>query len=435
MIPSRTLVLLLIAPLCLGLAVTVDASMLWPMLAVDGAIVAAALLDAFLGRQRLIQVTRSVEPGVFSLGRPNVVRLEVRSLANRRLRLRVTDDLFEHAEASGLPLELELPPRGRVSASYKVVPQRRGQYGLGDHWVRYASPLGLWIRQLRIPGEDLVRVYPDVQAVRAYDLLAKHNRNEQMVRAAQLRGGESDFECLREYTRDDEFRAIDWRATASKRRLITRQYQLERNQTVVFALDCGRLMTAVTDGLPLFDHALNAALMLGHVAVKAGDNVGLFTFSDQVHSYVAPRCGPQVARRLVQATFATHPELRESNVPAAFGRVGAQLRKRSLVVLFTQVIDETSAHELLRTVSGLQPRHLPLCILFRDPDLGAVAAPQDERAASCYQAAAAAELLTARDKLIRALRRAGALVLDVPPHQLTASLISRYLDVKVRHLL
>lgn len=435
MIPSRTLVLLLIAPLCLGLAVTVDASLVWPMLAIDGAIVAAALLDALLGRKRLVRVTRSVEPGVFSLGRPNVVRLEFRSLANRRLRISVTEDLFEHAEAIGLPLELELPARGRASATYKVVPSRRGQYALGDHWVRHRSPLGLWIRQLRIRSQDGVRVYPDVQAVRAYDLMAKQNRENQMVRATRLRGGESEFECLREYTRDDEFRSIDWRATASKRKLITRQYQLERNQSVMFALDCGRLMTARTDGLPLFDHALNAALMLGHVAVRAGDNVGLFTFSDRVHTYVAPTSGTQVARRLVQATFATHAELRESNVQAAFVRVGTQLRRRSLIVLFTQVIDDTSAEELLRTVRGLQPRHLPLCIIFRDPDLAATVQPRGERAESYYQAAAAAELLTSRDKLLRSLRQAGALVLDVAPRELTSSLISRYLDVKVRQLL
>ncbi len=435
MIPSRTLVLLLIAPLCFGLAAAADAAFVWPMLALDGAIVAAAGLDAALARRRLVTVSRTVEPGVFSLGRPNVVRLELRSLASRRLRVQVNEDLFEHAQAQGLPLQLELPPRGRVHASYRVVPQRRGEYALGDHWIRYASPLGLWTRQLRIGAHDTVRVYPDVQAVRAYDLLARQNRENQMSRATRLRGGESEFECLREYSRDDEFRSIDWRATASKRKLITRQYQLERNQSVMFALDCGRLMTAQTDGMPLFDHALNSALMLAHVASKAGDNVGLFTFSDAVHTYVAPSGGHQAARRLVQATFSTHPALTESDVQAAFVRVGTQLRRRSLIVLFTQVIDETSASELLRTVRGLHRRHLPLCVIFRDPDLEAIVRPAQGRGADVYRAAAAAELLTARDKLLRDLEQAGALVLDVAPRDLTASLVNRYLDVKVRHLL
>jgi uncharacterized protein (DUF58 family) len=429
------LVLLLIAPLCLGLAVVADASLVWPMMAVDGAIGLAALVDALWARKRLIEVERSVAPGVFSLGRSNEVRLQIRSRAGRALKVQINDDLFDHAEAQGLPIELQLPARGRASASYKVVPGRRGHYALGDHWVRYGSPLGLWIRQLRIPASDAVRVYPDVQAVRAFELMARQNRDNQMVRATRLRGGESEFECLREYSRDDEFRAIDWRATAHKRKLITRQYQLERNQSIVFALDCGRLMTARTEGLPLFDHALNSALMLSHVAVRAGDNVGIFTFSDEVHTYVPPTSGKQVAQRLVQATFDVHAGLRESNVQQAFVRVGTQLRRRSLIVLFTQVIDETGAAELLKTVRGLRPRHLPLCVLFQDPDLEAAARGEQAKSGGLYEAAAAAELLATREKLLRDLKQSGALVLDVPPHELTSSLISRYLEIKVRHLL
>ena len=204
MIPSRALVLLLVAPLVLGLAAAAEASLVWPMLATDGGILLAAMMDAMLARRRLVTVTRSVEPGVFSVGRPNVVRLELRSLAGRATKVQVVDDLFEHATADELPLEVELPPRGRVAAQYRVTPSRRGQYELGDHWVRYRSPLGLWIRQLRIPARDTVRVYPDVQAVRAYELLARQNREMEMVRATRLRGGESEFECLREYSRDDE---------------------------------------------------------------------------------------------------------------------------------------------------------------------------------------------------------------------------------------
>ena len=435
MIPSRTLVLLLLAPLALGLAVVADTSLVWPMLAVDGAIALGAVIDAVWARKALVVVERSVEPGVFSLGRPNVVRLSFRSRANRALQIEVRDDLFDHAEADGFPLLVDLPPRGRATATYRVTPGRRGRYTLGDHWVRYRSPLGLWTRQLRQRAQDEVRVYPDVQAVRAYELMARQNRDSEMVRATRMRGGESEFEALREYTRDDEYRSIDWRATANKRRLITRQYQLERNQSIVFALDCGRLMTARTDGLPLFDHALNSALLLSHVAVRAGDNVGIFTFSDQVHSYVPPSSGTQVARRLVQATFDVHAELRESNVQQAFARVGAQLRRRSLIVLFTQVIDDTGAAELLKTVRGLRPRHLPLCIVFQDPDLEAAARGERVDDAGLYESAAAAELLAARDKLLRDLKQSGALVLDVPPRALTSALIARYLDIKVRHLL
>lgn len=435
MIPSRLLVLMMIAPLLLGMVAVVDASLVWPMMATDGAIIVAAGVDALLSRRGLVEVERSVGSGVFSVGRSNVVDVRLRSLSRRALRVEQRDDLFADSEASGLPVSVDIPPRGRAEARYKVTPQRRGAYELGDHWVRYRSMLGLWIRQQRIPAQDAVRVYPDVQAVRAYEMMARQQRSLEMVRATRLKGGQSEFEALREYTRDDEYRSIDWKATANKGKLIARQYQLERNQSVVFGLDCGRLMTANVGGLPLFDHALNAALMLAHVAQKTGDHVGMFTFSADVHSFVAPTSGPAMSRRLVQATFAVHPRLEESNYQTSFLRVAKQIRKRSLIIIMTSVIDDAAAAELLRTTRSLGPRHLPLCVLFRDPELEAAARPDSGRAGELYTAAAASELLSWRDRLLRDLGKAGALVLDVEPGALTPALVAKYLDVKVRHLL
>src|SRR6185369_8004458 len=135
------------------------------------------------------------------------------------------------------------------------------------------TPLGLWWRQQRVVASDAVRVYPDVRAVRTYDLLARQNREALMARAARLRGGETEFERLRDHLRDDPFRFIDWKATARRQKLTVREHQKERDQTVVCVLDSGRLMTAQSDGLTYFDHALNATLMMAHVAARAGDHI------------------------------------------------------------------------------------------------------------------------------------------------------------------
>jgi uncharacterized protein (DUF58 family) len=434
-IPSRITVLAMVVPLLFGMAAAFDASLVWPMLATDGGIVLALLVDGALARGRLVEVERRVGVGVFSVARPNPVTLELRSRSRRPLWVEVIDDLFESADSSDLPLRVDLPPRGRTEARYRVVPHRRGAYALGDHWVRHRSPLGLWIRQHRIRAHDAIRVFPDVEAVRAFELLAKDNRELEMLRATRIRGGQSEFECLREYTRDDEYRCIDWKATAHKRKLIARQYQLERNQTVMLALDSGRLMTARVEGLPLFDHALNSALMLGHVAARTGDHVGLFTYADDVQRYVSPRGGRGVARDLVRATYDVHPSLVESSVQTAFLRMGKRLRKRSLVILMTQVIDDRGAQELLRTVHSLHPRHLALCVVFRDTDLEGLAVDEAVRRGGACTAASAAELLAWRDRLLRDLRKAGALVLDIEPRALTVTLINRYLDIKVRRLL
>lgn len=440
MIPSRLLVLAMVIPLVVGFATLVDATLLPAMLALDGLIVVLAVVDAILSWPRVIVVERQCRD-VFSIGQANLVTLTVRSRARRRLRILLRDDVFSPAQAPDFPLRATVPARRRIRVRYRVIPQRRGAYQLGDHHVRYRSPLGLWIRQLTLPAADDVRVYPNIQQVRNFELLARQNRDGG-TRASRKRGGRSEFEALREYQRDDEFRSIDWKATARRHKLIARQYQLERDQSIVFMLDAGRLMTGETGGLPLFDHALNAALMLATVAARGGDHVGLMAFAERVHCYLPPKAGQKSARALVQATFDIHAQLCQTNYERAFGQLGPRLRKRSLVIIATAVVDEASATELARYTRALLPRHLPLVVLFRDGDVEslalAVANPGPgrlDRMQTPYTAAAAAELLARRDRLLRDLQRAGALVLDVPTGQLTPGLVNRYLEVKARQLL
>jgi uncharacterized protein (DUF58 family) len=439
MIPGRPLVLLAIAPVVLALLTLLDETMLWPMLATDLLIALIAALDGALAWRPQVSVSRSAR-AVFSIGQPNRVQLIVRSLSRRRLALQLRDDLFDGAEAADLPLHIDLAARARVAVHYHVRPSRRGAYELGDHSLRYPSPLGLWIRQLRLPAALPVKVFPDVRAVRTFELLARQNREHTLFMASRQRGGESEFERLREYRKDDDHRAIDWKATARRRQLIAREYQLESNQSIMFVLDAGRLMTAEAAGLSLFDHGLNAALMLSHVAARNGDQVGLMAFADQIKSYAPLAGGTQATRRIIHAGYHLHPDLVESSYRVAFEQLTVRVRKRSMVVLFTQVVDEVAAAELLRLTRGLSLRHLPLLVLFRDPDIEALLDPPRGRMGrpselAIYTAAAAAEVVDWRDRLAMELRRQGALILDVRPSALTPALINRYLEIKARHLL
>jgi uncharacterized protein (DUF58 family) len=425
-------------PLSLALVTLLDETLVWPMLAGDAALILLAIVDAFLGLRPLVTVEREASE-VASVGRQNPVTLELRSLCRSELSVSVTDDLFMEAESQDLPLQVRIPARGLVQVRYRVRPARRGAYSLGDHHVRYPTPLGLWSRQLRIPARLPVKVYPDVQAVRAYDLLAKQDREQALVRTARRRGGESEFARLRDYCKDDEFRAIDWKASARRQKLIAREYQLEQNQNLLFLLDCGRLMSAETMGLSYLDHALNATLMLSHVAARAGDHVGLLAFDEQVRSYVAPTAGPRASQRIIQASYDVHASLVESSYAAAFEQIALRLRKRALVVLFTQLVDDEARKTLLQRMATLFPRHLPLCVIFRDVEVDQLLEPQSAAApeveADLYLRGAAAEIVSWRDRLIRDLKASGALVLDVAPHKLTASLINHYLEIKARHLL
>jgi uncharacterized protein (DUF58 family) len=433
MIPARALVLLFLVPLGLAVATLADRSLLWAMIGVDLGIALVAGADAFLAWSPLVRVTRTA-PNVFSIGRPNPVTLVLRSRARRRLRVQVKDDLFEGGEAPELPLTVEIEANGRATARYHVRPAQRGAHTLGDHWLRYASPLGLWTRQIRIAAKNHVKVFPDVQAVRGYDLLARQNRESSLFRATRRLGGESEFERLREYRRGDEYRAIDWRATARRRKVIAREYQLESEQALMFVLDAGRMMTAEAAGISFLDHALNATLMLSHVAARNGDRVGMLAFSDEVKSYAPPDGGQRAVQRIILAGYHLHPELVESRYDLAFAQLAARVKKRTLVVVFTQVVDEVAAAELSRLARGLVSRHLPLFVLLRDEDVDALLQPGREEG-DAYVRAAAAELMGWRDRMLRELRRQGALVLDVNPRELTPAVMNRYLEVKARHLL
>jgi uncharacterized protein (DUF58 family) len=393
-----------------------------------------AAIDLGFVIRPVVEIERSV-PETLSLARPVSVTLEARSRSSRSLRLAINDAVFAEARTEGLPLELELAPGVVRRASYRLWAMARGPRTLGGHFVRYGSPLGFWVRQLAIPAEDRLKVYPDVQAVRHYEMLARQNRDAFSSRLTRLRGGDTEFERLRDYLPDDEFRRVDWKASARRRKLTVREYQLEKNQNVMFLLDCGRTMTAVWDTLTALDYALNALLMLSHVAIRRGDQVGLLAFDERVTRLVKPRGGISASNQIIQSTYDLFPKMVEADYGAAFRALRTHVKKRTLVVFISHAIDDVSARRIESLTRELLPQHLPLCVLLKDRELEARAMQlADSSEGACIQAAAA-EILLWRDRLTTQMERAGVMVLDVLPAQLTGSLVTRYLEVKARGLI
>lgn len=434
LVPRTPLVALFAFPLGLAFLALLDPELeryvWWSNLGILG----LALLDGALGFGAKVTVERDC-PEVMSLGRKNRVGLKVRTRSRRALSIEVQQDTFDYATTPKLPLELSVSRREASEAAYDIIPGRRGAYWLGRHSVRIMSPLRLWWRQRRLDATDPIRVYPDLKGLRAFELLAREDREHAFLRASRLKGGESEFARLRDYTRDDEYRAIDWKATARRQRLTAREYQLESNQNLCFLLEAGRLMTADAGGTSLFDHALNASLMLARVAARNGDKVGLLGFDDAVRAFVPPEGNRNASTRLIRAVYNLHPQLVDADFDQAFAEFGRRVRKRCLLVVFTQVVDEAAAQSLLRHARSLLPRHLPLFVLLRDTDIDAFMQRPSTHAGDLYTKGAAAELLRWRQGLLRDLKGAGALVLDTAPKDLTASLINRYLEVKARQLL
>ena len=265
--------------------------------------------------------------------------------------------------------------------------------------------------------------------------MRRQGREDARLGSLRVRGGDTEFERLRPYQRGDEIRHIDWRASARKDDFTVRQFQAESNQNVVFALDVGRGMRGESDGIRNVDHALNAALLAADVALRGGDKAGLMTFDELPRAFLAPSGGRAAARKLARAVYAVEAGFAATDYRAAMAFLHSQVRARSLLVVFTQLLEPRSARDLASALRRLLPRHLPLCVLFRDNEVERLAAKPTDEPVDLYVRAAAAEALSWRDSIVRSLKRAGVLVVDARPEDVTPELVKSYLEVKARRLL
>lgn len=429
LLPSRRWLALLAAAAPLFLLSTPVA------LGVDLLLLVLLAVDALgVPRGDVVTATRRA-PARVSLGARAQVEIRLDSRAARRVRVRVTDDLPPILQREGPDVaDVWVPARREERVAYTAKTVRRGDGVFGDVHLRIAGPLGLAWMQRRIPRQDEVRVVPGVLEVRRYRLLGMRNRlREAGFRSVRQRGEGGSFESLREYVRGDDPRTLDWKASARRASLIVRQYELERRQNVVIVIDAGRLMTQKVGDRERLDYALTAALLLADVARVHDDAVGLLVFSDRVEAFIPP--ARNSVSRLAEAMGEVHARMVEPNYPAAFTYLSRQVRKRSLLVLFTDIIDPLASAAVVSQLSRAADRHLPLAVAIRNPDLEAAATlpPTDE--ASVYRRAAAEELLQARAAALASMQRAGVLVADTRPGDAVPAVVNRYLDVKRRGML
>ena len=336
-------------------------------------------------------------------------------------------------------------PRDTWAAVYHVTPPRRGDYRFGQITLRWLGPLGLVRRQgaVReigtedgvIKGEAPVKVYPNLLNVRRYDLLLRQNRLRELgLRHTRLVGEGTEFERLREYLPDDDFRHINWKATARRNRPVTTEYQTERSQTILALIDTGRMMQSPVEHIAKLDYVINAALFLGYVAAGVGDKVGVMTFADDVQRFLTPRQGRGQFYRMLELLYAVEPQPVEPNYERALNYLAVKQRKRALVLIFTD-LSGGSMQQLLAHVSLLARRSLPLVVTISDPDVVAASRARPENSQAVYRQAAAQTLLRERRVILDRLERQGVLTLDVPANQLSIAVINRYLELKTRRRL
>jgi uncharacterized protein (DUF58 family) len=440
--PTPLLLLVIAVPALLSFGLLVDDTWLWALLVLDAAVVAVAGLDAVLTTMRARDVEVDVKTArTWSRGRPESIQVIIENRRNRAWRLLVVPDVPREVVCEESAESAWLPARGRLEVTFQARAVRRGRHSLHGAIIAAQSRLGLWRRRMVLGGEQIIHSYPDLRQLADYALLARTDRLSLIgVRSSRRIGGDTEFERLRDWHSDDEVNRIDWKATARRDQLTVRDYQINQSQGIVLMLDAGRMMasrakTVHGDEVSLLDLAIEAALMLAYVAIKQNDRVGLIAYADGVVRWVPPEGGVRQLNRLIHAVHDLEPTLVESRHDEAFLHLRRHCRKRSLVSLFTNVLDDVNADLILRHCKGIVGRHLPLAVLLRDPDVHTVlrSAPTDD--AGFWRSGAAAIIARWRVGVIERLQTAGALVVDADPDRITPDTISEYLRVKAKHLL
>ncbi|QVW22224.1 DUF58 domain-containing protein [Pseudomonas hormoni] len=436
--PSRLLLIWLALLLAIGIVlgalraldIAVPSTLLsinWGLLL---ALLALAILDAVrLKRLPSPRITRQM-PGSLALGRWSEVQLEVEHDFPQPLTIRIFDHVPDGLTFENLPLSVELQPDRHTRTGYRLRPLKRGHFTFEHCEINLPSPLGLWSDK-RLPNvPDHTRVYPDFARLYGGQLLAVDNWLSQLgVRQRQRRGLGLEFHQLREFREGDSLRQIDWKATARQRTPIAREYQDERDQQIIFMLDCGRRMRSQDGELAHFDHALNACLLLSYIALRQGDAVGLSTFAVEQPRYLAPVKGAGQLNVLLNTVYDLNSTQRSADYQAAATQLLVRQKRRSLVVLVTNLRDEDD-EELLTAVKRLSKQHRVLVASLRENVLDSLRQTTVQTLSEALVYCGTVDFLNARAELHERLNAHGVPVLDASTHELGAALVTRYLEWK-----
>ena len=420
--------------LALGIPVALFGEWRWALV-FDMGVLAICLADyVLILRDGDIRLRRRFA-GRLSQGTRQDVEIILRNTGNKAKRVQVRD--YTPTTWPAAPaLKGLVPGRSDKALAYEVIPPARGKATFGDIFLRIAGPLGLLLRSLRVTAAEEIKVYPSLAPLRYQDLATYRRISRHWgIRTASWRGEGREFESLREYMEGDDPRKIHWKASARQDRPIVQEYQPEKNQIVMILLDTGRLMGAHTKGKSKLDHAMEATVQLSHAALSGGDQVGVLAFADRVISFVPPNRTPEQLQMIMEHTIVLEPVMVEPQYEQAFLWLRSRVRRRSLVVVFTDILDDVGSENLLDAVALLRPTHLPLCVAIGESEWEEMLNAPPDKVQDVYEKSVMQECFRQRRKALMGLVRKGALAMDLPPARLSAETLRHYLEVKRRGLL
>jgi uncharacterized protein (DUF58 family) len=434
--PTARMVLIFVAGIPLALFVVIYDPALWPLSFNYGVLVIlASASDFMLALQPRDLAVRIATPDRLSIGERGAITATMAAAGFRRtVRFELIAEQRGEVEAAEI-VRGELPAGQEVRIALPVVPTRRGRVKVDRIWMRWRGPLALVEFTKQVGVDRTIDVVPNVRGVHGTALQFFVQEAIYGIKAQHQKGEGAEFEALREYMPGLDSRFIDWKHSARHRKLLCKEFRTERNHQVIMAFDTGYLMLEPVEGMTRLDHAINAALVLAWVSLQGGDLVGTYGFDAKVRQYIGPQRGIASFPRIQRATAELDYQHQETNFTLGLAELNARLKRRALVILFTDFVDTITAELLIEGMQRVANRHLVVFVTQRGSVLQRAVDAAPSQFADVAKAVIAQDFLRDRSIVFERLQRLGIHCLDVPSQGLSVALINRYLLIKQRGLI
>ncbi|MBR5727610.1 MAG: DUF58 domain-containing protein [Muribaculaceae bacterium] len=420
-----------------ALVVIVDIIMLWcPPNPLKGERTDTPLQGGLGGRwQNLIIASRQCSDR-FSCGDDNEVAIHVDSTYPFDVDIHVIDEVPHIFQRRDIDFQHHLAKNGSCRITYNLRPTKRGVYGFGRIRVFASTILALVQRRFTCDHPVDVKVYPSYLMLNRYELLAmSNNLTELGIKRIRRAGNNTEFEQIKEYVQGDEYRAINWKASARRNQLMVNVYTDERSQQIFNLIDKGRVMQQAFKGMTLLDYAINASLVLSYVAVRKEDKAGLMTFNEDLDEFLQAAKSSTQMQNILEALYAQETDFGETDYSALLVNVNRLIRKRSLLVLYTNFSGLNSLYRQLPYLRQLNQRHRLLVVFFADEELSDFIEQKPLDSEEYYQQIIAEKISREKQLIVTTLQQQGILSLLTTPDRLSINVINRYLEIKSRQMI
>jgi len=369
----------------------------------------------------------------FSNGDENPVRLDIENYYSLPVTVEIIDEIPEQFQRRDVLFKVAIPSKSSKAIHYSLRPVKRGAYRFGTINVYVSGPINFVKRRFRYLQDKMVPVYPSYIQMRQYQLLAIHNRLSEIgIRKVRRIGHSMEFEQIKDYVGGDDYRTVNWKATAKKGQLMVNHYTDEKSQQIYCVIDKGRVMKMPFEGLSLLDYAINASLVLANVALLKQDKAGLITFSERIGSVImADRKATQM-QSILEILYNLKTRYLESDFERLYAHIRNRIKQRSLVVLFTNFESLTGLQRQLPYLRKIAQHHLLLVVFFENTELRQLTSTVVNDVESIYIKTIAEKFAFEKKLIVKELQKYGILTILTAPQNLTINTVNKYLELKAR---